>query len=214
LTEDSRKTITLLRHGLSTANHEGVVQGQKDYPLHSTGIEQAQHLAIYWSDQGRTFDQIITSPLQRAKDTAVVIAAKLSLPIVEDPIWLERDFGEGEGLTYTQIHDYLSANSMSWTSNEPFFANSETEADLLKRASQGVNTIINNENQVLLIVSHGGILGAAMRSILGIPLPQSDVRPPGFRFDNTGYSELIYFPESSQWQVLAHNLKPHLENKL
>jgi broad specificity phosphatase PhoE len=211
LTEGSRKSITFLRHGLSTANYEGVVQGLKDYPLHVSGIEQAQLLAIYWANHGRTYDQIITSPLRRAKDTANVIAEKLSVPLVEDPIWVERDFGEGEGLTYVQMQAYLSANSAGWSNHEPIFTNSETESDLLKRATYGVNSLLNNDNEVVLIVSHGGILGAAMRSILGIPLENTDIRPPSFRFDNTGYSELAFYPEISQWQVLVHNIKPHLE---
>jgi broad specificity phosphatase PhoE len=212
LTEKTEKHITFLRHGLSTANHEGVVQGRKDYPLHSCGIEQVQHLASYWAEAGRTYDQIITSPLRRAKDTAAVIAASLSIPVIEDPVWLERNFGEGEGLPYTEIQTYLSNNLSGWSSYEPVFPNSETESDLLDRATLGVNSLLQNENRDVLIVSHGGILGAAMRSVLGIPLPLTNIRPPGFRFDNTGYSELIYYPETSQWQVLVHNIKPHLEH--
>jgi broad specificity phosphatase PhoE len=211
LTEKARKHITFLRHGLSTANHEEIVQGQKDYPLHSCGIEQVQHLANYWADLSRTFDQVITSPLRRAKDTAAAIAASLSIPVIEDPVWLERNFGEAEGLTYTEIQKYLSTNSSDWSSYEPVFPNSETESDLLERASNGVNSLLQNEYRDVLVVSHGGILAAAMRSILGIPIPETKIRPPGFRFDNTGYSELVYFPETSQWQVLVHNIKPHLE---
>ena len=209
----SVKKITFVRHGLSTANHEGIVQGQKDYPLHSKGVKQAELLAHHWADLGRTFDQIITSPLRRAKDTAAVIASTLSTPFVEDPIWLERSFGAAEGKAYTQIGDYLSIKAKGWTRNDPIFMHSETESDLLKRATIGVNSILLENHRDILVVSHGGILGAAMRSILGIPLPQVDIRPPGFHFDNTGYSELSFDPDASRWQILAHNLKPHLERK-
>jgi len=62
--------LTLLRHGLSTGNEKGIIQGQKDYPLAKEGIEQSRLLSQYWKDHDVSFDTIIASPLLRAKQTA------------------------------------------------------------------------------------------------------------------------------------------------
>ena len=204
------KTITLLRHGISTANYEGIAQGQQDYPLHSLGIEQAERLATYWKNTHQEFEQIITSPLKRARDTARIIGAALSIPILEDPQWVERNFGEGEGLTYEQIEEMFSSQKVRWTNFEPIFVNSETEQDLIERASVGIDSLLELDTSNLLLVSHGGILNAALCSILGIPLSKS-TRPPGFAFDNTGYTRLIYHEKTTRWIIRFHNASPHLE---
>ena len=73
--------ITLLRHGESEGNISGVLQGQTDYPLTKTGIEQAQRLASTWKAQDVKFDLIISSPLLRASQTAQIIATNLGSPI-------------------------------------------------------------------------------------------------------------------------------------
>ncbi|MFA9401974.1 MAG: histidine phosphatase family protein, partial [Anaerolineales bacterium] len=76
--------ITLLRHGLSTGNEKGIIQGQKDYPLAEEGIDQSHSLSHYWKDHNVTFDAIIASPLLRAKQTAEIIASGMKLPIEFD----------------------------------------------------------------------------------------------------------------------------------
>src|SRR5512135_2406685 len=100
--------ITLLRHGESTGNAEGRLQGQADYPLSPTGRGQAAVLARRWLAEGVRFDRIISSPLLRARQTAEIIAAALdSLPIVFNDDWLERDYGLLTGLEASEArHRY------------------------------------------------------------------------------------------------------------
>jgi uncharacterized phosphatase len=89
--------ITLLRHGESEGNSAGVLQGQSDYPLTKTGLDQAQRLASYWKSIQVQFDLIITSPLLRALQTAEVVANYLQVPVEFNPAWKERYFGELQG---------------------------------------------------------------------------------------------------------------------
>lgn len=205
------KTLTLLRHGLSTANHDGIAQGQRDYPLHPLGLEQVERLADYWSRNDPSFDLIITSPLIRAKETSRILASALSLQVVEDSRWLERNFGEGEGLAYDQIERHFLDHKVQWSNYEPIFPNSETEFDLIQRASDGLQSILSRVENDVLLVSHGGILNAALRCLLDVPLSREGIRPPGFRFDNTGFTRLRYDAEPRRWVVQFHNARPHLE---
>ena len=101
--KDGLYEITLLRHGESTGNLEGRVQGRSDYPLTKRGLQQAKALARHWQAEKVSFDKIISSPSQRARKTAEIIAESLSLPVELDPAWMERGFGEWEGLVLEEI---------------------------------------------------------------------------------------------------------------
>lgn len=202
----------MLRHGLSTANFDGIVQGQKNYPLHPLGVRQATQLGTYWAMHERSYDLIISSPLQRAKQTAEIVSKILSIhPIVEDPMWIERDFGKGEGLTYEQIEEQFDVNTRSSKDLASSALQLETELDLQERAGKAVESILRKPHSNILVVSHGGILAAVMRSILDIRYARQKYRPPGFRFENTGYTDLIFDNHDSWWHILSHNSRPHLE---
>jgi broad specificity phosphatase PhoE len=210
---NTQKFIVFLRHGLSTANQEGVVQGQRDYPLHDEGIRQARSLAEYWNSISKTFDQVFCSPLLRAKHTAEIISSILGIPLQEDPIWMERRLGIAEGLPYEQIQAKLLTRQDFPSSYEPLFESGESEWDLYARAAKAVQSLLHCDYQSILVVSHGAILSAVMRAILGVSPPSGRTRSPGFRFDNTGYSEAIFDQDISRWLIVSHNTKPHLEHE-
>lgn len=203
--------LVFLRHGLSTGNHEGVVQGQQDFPLHQEGQEQAHSLGKYWKGKGRKFDLAISSTLQRALETAQIITRYLPMAIVEDPRWMEKHQGEAEGIPYQGALSMIAAHHTKWPIDEPIFEGGESEGVLFSRASMAVDSLLRLNHNSILVVSHGAIMNAALRAILGIPLLPDHSRPPGFSFDNTGYSELMFDRQESRWTILTHNIKPHLE---
>src|SRR5512146_3102722 len=91
--------ITFLRHGESVGNVESRWQGRSEYPLTEKGRAQARALAERWVAEGVKFDLAIASPLGRARETAEMITSALNVKLELDPIWMERDIGEMEGLT-------------------------------------------------------------------------------------------------------------------
>lgn len=94
--------ILLVRHGESEWNATGRWQGQADPPLTARGRAQAAHAAAAIG----SVDAIVTSDLQRARDTARTIAdARGVEPLVVDARLRERDAGEWSGLTRQQIHE-------------------------------------------------------------------------------------------------------------
>ena len=201
--------ITLLRHGLSVANQNGVVQGQMDSPLSEVGVRQAQLLAARWQATGVGFDYMLASPLRRARTTAEIIAIALGLEVEYQEHWLERLAGVAEGKTYEEIDSTL-LNGVQPSSHDPLFEDGESEWDLFLRAAAAVQDLVRRPAGRYLVVAHGAILAAVMRSILGLTPPHGRVRPVRLSFENTGYSILSYDDDAARWTLHKHNLTDHL----
>ncbi len=86
----------VVRHGESEGNIRGDIFGA-DPPLTKKGVEQAIILAE--RIQKITIDEIHSSNLKRASQTAKIIASKKNKKVVETVFLRERFFGSIEGLT-------------------------------------------------------------------------------------------------------------------
>jgi 2,3-bisphosphoglycerate-dependent phosphoglycerate mutase len=203
--------IILLRHGESEGNAFAFYQGQGDFPLTSTGREQASALAERWAGEGVRFDRIITSPLQRARETAEIIAARLQAPLDLAPVWKEWANGRLEGMSIAEARKKYP---------RPKFINpymhigesGESIMELYLRAGRGVQGLIDLTPGSYLVVAHGGILNVALKAILGIT-PQADFQGAHFRFRNTAFARLIYLPAHHEWLLEAVNDQRHWEGR-
>jgi 2,3-bisphosphoglycerate-dependent phosphoglycerate mutase len=193
--------ITLLRHGESEGNLSGIIQGQSEYPLTPIGEEQAQRLASLWKSDEVRFDLIISSPLRRASQTAIIIATTLKVPIEYEPAWKERNFGQLQGIKLDDVNQ-LTPPVDFFQLYEPIGVTGESQLDLYTRASQAIQNVLRRPEGSYLIVSHGGILNKALFVIMGIT-PQGHYNSPLFRFGNTGYAQFHYFPLSRQWALIG-----------
>ena len=68
----ARTTILLVRHGECRGNIEGLFRGRSDFPLNETGLRQAGEVASELAPLRP--EVVLTSPLQRAAQTAAAIA--------------------------------------------------------------------------------------------------------------------------------------------
>lgn len=85
--------IVWLRHGQSTWNAAGRLQGHTPYPpLTELGLEQAYAAAAEAVTLG--IDHVVSSPAVRARQTALVVARALGLPVHLDPRLAEQGHGE------------------------------------------------------------------------------------------------------------------------
>ncbi len=153
------KTIWMVRHGESTWNVLGLVQGHADdAALSKQGRRQARLLAHRLG--GRTFEAIYTSDLHRARETADILATFLRLRTRTDAALRERSLGELEGspasrlrpedtgIAGDQVVD-IHARPTGGESLEELYQRAGGFVDWLRQQPLGADP---------LVVSHGGTI--------------------------------------------------------
>jgi uncharacterized phosphatase len=178
--------IYIARHGQDEDNVLGILNGHRDKPLTSLGLEQAHILAEHIEKTGIKFDEVHSSPLQRAYDTAQIITKKLGI-IASDTleVLIERNFGIMTGQKAEDIEKMCSPDIIK-TDTITYFLNpegAETFPTLMVRAQQAIDLIkFNSANNDILIVCHGDI--GKMIYAAYYNLPWEDVLT-GFHFGNS-----------------------------
>ena len=92
--------IYIVRHGQTELNQRSVLQGRSNHPLNEVGRKQAQSVGDAFKDAGIVFDKVYTSPLDRAIETAKLVAGDVPIEVEEQLI--EMDYGPYEG---SDLHD-------------------------------------------------------------------------------------------------------------
>jgi len=146
--------LLVVRHGQSEWNATGRWQGRADPPLTDEGRRQSK---VAGGALG-TFDAVVASPLLRAVETATIIAERLGIgPVLTDPDLVERDAGEWQGLTRSQIQEEWPGfldDGRRPPGYEPGDAMLTRALSVLERISERMG------DGDVLVVSHGGIVYA------------------------------------------------------
>lgn len=186
--------ILLVRHGETASNFERIVQ-VPETPLNERGRLQADRLGRRLSELG--FDAIVTSDLARAKETAVRLAG--TLPVEEDPLLQERNFGELRGRTYASIGldifapGYAPPGGESW---ESFHRRvDEAWARVVERSRRGSS---------LVVVTHGLVCRSLAERVLTLG---KGVAAPA----QWGNTSLSIVGAEAPWPVELLNCTAHLD---
>lgn len=197
--------LLLVRHGLTDWNVSGRFQGQTDVPLNKTGRLQAEALARRLAGEGILC--IYASPLQRARETARIIAAPIGCPVILDLRLCELHFGDWEGLTYEQIAQRQPQALAAWQANSETTPppGGESLAQLAARASAFLQDIRSlYEEKTVLLAAHGGLLQVMICLALGLPAHMYWK----FAISPGSISELGLYPDAAILNAL--NVTEHL----
>ncbi|MUL65263.1 bifunctional RNase H/acid phosphatase [Mycobacterium sp. CBMA 234] len=157
----------LLRHGQTELSVHRRYSGRGNPPLTELGREQAAAAAAYVAGiEG--ISAVISSPLQRALDTAKAAASALGLDVTVDDDLIETDFGDWEGLTFgeaAQRDPELHGRWLGDTSVAP--PGGESFDTVTHRIRQARNRIIADHGAAtVLVVSHVTPIKTILRQAL------------------------------------------------
>jgi probable phosphoglycerate mutase len=202
--------IILVRHGQTSWNVLGILQGNADVPLDSTGVIEAQELAV--STSVKTVDAVYSSPLSRAYETAQAIAAEHQLSVEEKDDLRESGVGIYTGYQGGQIPSDIR---ISWTTDPNFSMPSGVpdSTNLLDPSFvQGIYFEGESLNMVadrtwdeitdiaeehcgenVVTVTHGGIIGITLTQVYGHPITEYR----DFTVETGSQTVLEFQPDSS-----------------
>jgi len=147
--------MLLLRHGQTELSVERRYSGRGNPALTDLGRRQAELAAQYLAGRGG-IDAVISSPLQRAYDTAAAAAKALGLDVTVDEDLIETDFGAWEGLTFAEAAARDPELHRRWlrdTSVEP--PEGESFDAVAQRVRRARNRIIAEHGAAtVLVVTH------------------------------------------------------------
>lgn len=225
---DTTTDIILIRHGETAWNRELRFQGHADVPLNDTGHEQARRIGLRLASETAT-QQLISSDLMRAQQTAAPAAQQLSLPVGTRAALREQFFGIAEGMRSDEIQDRHPRAWEEWLEfrEDHAMPEGETAREFHARIVAALGALATEyKGQYLIVVTHGGVLDMVWRTAQGLSLSgprRSDIPNAGFnriRIADPAAPELI---EIVDWADTRHlnDLPPqptydqtrHLKNK-
>ena len=185
--------LSILRHGITDANENGIYIGKTDLPLSENGREALQEK--YETHEYPKVQRVYTSPLERAVQSAEILFHDRELVIVDD--LREMEFGVFENLA---VEDLIELDSYKkWLKggldNPP--PNGESLRNMMLRCYSALNLMILDMMKERIThagaVTHSGIL-MNMMSCFGLP----KMKPMEFACDpGEGYEILV---SAMMWQ--------------
>ena len=143
--------LYVVRHGETIWNVERKVQGITDIPLTEKGMKEAEELQELISTLN--IDVVISSPLDRARETAKILIDS-KLPINTDDRIKERDWGMNEGALIDSVDRWDCWDVVLNTKVQ----NIECVQDFMYRVSDFIEEIkIKHKDKNVLIVTHSAV---------------------------------------------------------
>lgn len=200
----ARTILTVVRHGETTANVEGVWHGSIDTQLTERGMRQAERVARHLADTRPRAAAVYASPLTRSRLTARAIAEALGLEARIEPDLTEYHLGSLEGVSYPVLtaKHRLFERMREDPDHAPGGGESprqvaERYAGVLRRIAAA------HPGETAIVVGHGGALTLGFGLLV-----DGDVTSWRRVMGNCAVTDLVLDPEPA---LLSFNHTDHLE---
>ena len=177
---DHMKHIITVQHTQSIHHTNGMVGSWTDWDLTELGKKQADHIGKKLKDELADKRVIIySSDLKRAIQTAEAIAKHLGT----DPIFRqqlrERNLGKCCGKSVQWLRENIEYPEK--TVDDRLFSDGESRRDAWKRLEPFYEEVMGNNEETIIIVSHGDLLSIWNTMFIGLPVEsyhQVDIHGP------------------------------------
>ncbi|MCV0411945.1 histidine phosphatase family protein [Nitrosarchaeum sp.] len=163
-------SVIFLRHGQAKNNIERILTGRTpNIPLTEKGIEQAEKTAKFLEQMN--ISAIYSSPIERAKHTAEIVAKHNSLDVITDDRLIELDMGKFTGVPYDEIFTSHGNVFMKFYNGELEIAHNgvETFTEVKKRVLSIVDHVIEKHpDQNVVLVTHMDPIKAMLATVVDL----------------------------------------------
>ncbi len=164
-------TVFLIRHGVTAWHDEKKLLGkQRDLPLSAAGLEQAERAAGWL--RGIAIGEVISSPMQRAMQTAQLIGRNFEIDVARDPRLTDLDVGDWAGMPLAAIERTPEYATFLANPGAERIPGGERLEDARRRAVAAIEQALqdNPSGDAIAVVSHASVIRLLLAHYLGSPL--------------------------------------------
>ncbi|MGR3742391.1 histidine phosphatase family protein [Companilactobacillus sp. DQM5] len=194
--------VYIIRHGETDTNKEKRINGNStDLPLNEKGRKQANQLREVFDLSD--FDEVISSPLIRAYETAQILTENTGIEVKTDVRLREADYGSWDGVSeeklYKEHPEVFDDNGYLLPDYIKYAQDAENYEDVYQRVDDILNEISQlGDNKKVALVCHGFISRALMKVIMNIDDISKIIQPRNcgvsrYRLNKDGKRYLIYY---------------------
>lgn len=193
--------LLLLRHARSTANRQHILAGRTPgVALDESGREQAE--AVVGRLDGYPLAAIVTSPLDRCRQTVAPLAAARGLTVATDERLIEVDYGAWTGRALGDLREEPAWKTVQQQPSTMVFPDGEAMTAVSARAAAAARDHAEaaGEHGAVLVCSHGDVIAMILADVLGMDLDKFQrivVAPASL--------SVVHYGDTSQ-QVICTNL--------
>jgi len=162
--------IIFLRHGQAENNTKRILAGRTEgVPLTNTGVEQAERIAKYLKHMD--ISAIYSSPIERASNTAKIVADYNSLSYELDDRLIEIEMGKFTRMNYDDMFAKYGNVFLKFYENDPIIAKCEVETfpEVQKRVLDMVGYIVKkHKNQNVILVTHMDPIKSMLSTVMDL----------------------------------------------
>lgn len=201
--------IYLVRHG---QDEEGYRGGWSQRGLIDEGIRQTEKLGQYLNEHKHDFNihRIVCSDLQRAYQTASILADKLSLPFHGSEDWREMNNGLLAGIPNSLAEEKFPGLYFSSLRMDERYPGGESPRENFARIKETFTRLCQdqletNDHENILVVTHGGVINIIYHLIKDMAWSNKN---PFFPAANTGLHRVEF--RDGRWELTLENAAPHV----
>ncbi len=163
-------TFLLVRHAQNNFVGKKLAGRLPEVHLNQTGTDQAHLLAARL--EHLPIKAVISSPLERAQETAAPIASLHNLPVEVMPEFLEIDYGDWQGKSFKQLNRKRLWQQVQQQPSSVRFPGGESFIEAQNRISEALIALSQKyaEKDLVACISHCDLIRLAVAHFLGLPL--------------------------------------------
>jgi len=201
------KTLYVARHGETTWNATGRIQGRSNSPLSHRGHAQTSRTAAVLG--GLPFDLILSSPLDRSRSLAEAVAHRVGCTVQILPELVEVDFGCWQGRSWDDIFAMDPLNAERWDERLPDARadGGESVEEVYARAIALRDIIEARSFRLCLIAGHGAFNRFFFTALLRLSVSAVD------SFSQSNACLSVFEFDGNAWHTQMIDSTEHLRNR-
>ncbi len=203
--------IYMVRHCEAIGNVMRLFQGSSDFDISERGVKQLEYLTNRFKNI--KLDKVYTSPLIRARKTALAVIGDRNLEPINEKGLIELDGGIVEGKPFIETFNSIPGLADAWDNHPEDFApeGGEKMRDAYERIWNTVKKIaVENSGKTVACTTHGGVTRCLLCRLLKGDITKLREMPWS---ENTAVT-LIRFDSELNPEVVFYNDTSHLPEGL